>query len=190
MYPLTGLILAGGKSFRFGTDKALALYEGKRLVERSVDLVTKVGLKPIVVTREGPDYSFLGCSILRDKLPEIGPLGGIYTAMTVFKKTDFLILTCDMPALTPDILIALLSDVDGPCPIRLFSTDSKIQPFPGIYRSEIFGSLSQHLIEGRRSMLGLIEQISGVKIISWQKSQETFLNVNRPEDLVVKGSVF
>ena len=106
---MRGLVLAGGKSSRFGEDKALAAYEGTNLLERAVGLLDQMNLRPVVVTRDGAAYSFLSCTVIPDKVPDKGPLGGIYTAMSVFKGTDFLAITCDMPLLNPMLLAALFS---------------------------------------------------------------------------------
>ena len=106
---IRGLVLAGGKSSRFGSNKAVASYQGVRLIERAVSLLNELGLKPVVAARKEMDYTFLKCVTICDKLPDLGPLGGLYTAMTIFKNTPFLVLTCDMPALTPSILSDLLT---------------------------------------------------------------------------------
>ena len=49
---IRGLVLAGGKSSRFGSDKALALYEGMTFLERATSLLEALNLKPVVVTRQ------------------------------------------------------------------------------------------------------------------------------------------
>ncbi len=179
---LRGLVLAGGKSRRFGQDKASAMYKGKRLLEHAVGLLTALHLKPIVVTRLGVDYPFLNCPILYDKLPEMGPLGGIYTAMNRFKKVDFIVLTCDMPDLGPTLALQLLEHLEDDY-LTVFSHRLVPQPFPGIYPSSLCSLIGQRLIQNNLSMAGLIEASSHKKILSWTGSPEAFLNVNRKEDI-------
>ena len=110
---IRGLVLAGGKSSRFGEDKALAHYEGISFLERAVNSLKLLGLHPVVVTRRGADYSFVRCPVIYDKFPEQGPLGGIYTALTVFRETAFLTLTCDMPFVTLAALSGLLEEKES-----------------------------------------------------------------------------
>ena len=180
---ILGLVLAGGKSRRFGEDKALALYDGKGFLERAVDLLREVGLKPAVVTRHGADYSFLRCPVLRDKLPEKGPLGGIYTAMKIFGDTHFLVLTCDMPALNVSALTQLL-EPRQPVDITVFSHHSTLQPFPAVYSASLFASVRRRLFQERLSMTGLLEETVNKRILSWEGDPEIFLNVNHREDIL------
>ena len=149
---MKGLILAGGKSRRFGTDKALAVHEGKTLLEKAANLLLSVRLEPVIVTRRGADYFFAGCTVLMDALADKGPLGGIYTAMSFFKETPFLILTCDMPALTPAALSALLSAHEKEGAATVFrAVDGQIQPFPGIVEPSLFQTVRDRLFQDQLS---------------------------------------
>ena len=177
-----GLVLAGGKSSRFGEDKASVFYKGKRFIEHAADLLESIGLKPVVVTRQGADYPFLRCPVLRDKLPEKGPLGGIYTAMSVFKNISFLVLTCDMPALHSSALLKLLTHQSTQHAI-VFSYNSALQPFPGIYSSSLFVPIGRRIIKGNLSMTGLLEETDDKTVLSWRSDGSIFLNINRKEDI-------
>lgn len=182
---MRGLILAGGKSQRFGTDKALAVHEGKTLLEKAVNLLLSVRLEPVIVTRRGADYSFAGCTVLMDVLADKGPLGGIYTAMSFFKENPFLILTCDMPALTPAALSALLSAREKQNAATVFqSADGQVQPFPGIYEPSLFQTVRERLFQDQLSIQGLLDDVPTRKVVLWEGPAEVLANVNRGEDLV------
>ena len=181
---MRGLILAGGKSSRFGTDKALAVYEGVTFLERAVLLLRSLDLKLVVVTRRGADYPFTQCTTLYDKLPEKGPLGGIYTAMSWFKATPFLVLTCDMPALTRDVLQRLLDHHEPSKQLTFYSTrDGAEQPFPGIYEPSSFANVRERLKRDELSIKGLMQEIVTRKAIDWKGDQDIFRNINSKEDL-------
>ncbi|MGH7197710.1 MAG: molybdenum cofactor guanylyltransferase [Candidatus Omnitrophota bacterium] len=181
---IKGLVLAGGKSSRFGKDKALALYEGTSLLERAVDLLERMSLQPVVVTRGGAEYSFLKAPVVQDKLPEKGPLGGLYTAMSGFNGTDFLVLTCDMPLLNAPLLSALLSAYSDHRQTTVFRMgDGAIQPFPGIYTAGIFSLVQERVFRGELSLQGLLDNIFPKQVIDWQGQPHLFANVNRREDL-------
>ena len=186
---MKGLILAGGTSSRFGSDKALALYEGKSFLEHAVLLLRSVDLKPVIVTRRGADYSFLDCPVIYDQLPEKGPLGGIYTAMTVFKNTPFLILTCDMPALTSEALSGLLGAHESTAQITLYSlTNGSSQPFPAIYEPSLLSTIKQKILRDELSMHSLLGSTPAPKVVEWKEDAGVFCNVNHREDLVRKTS--
>ena len=182
---MRGLILAGGKSSRFGADKALAVYEGVTFLERAVLLLASMDLKPVVVTRRGADYPSVQCTTIYDKLPEKGPLGGIYSAMSSFKKTAFLVLTCDMPALTRDVLLELLDQHEPSRKLTLYSTGERAeQPFPGIYEPAILDIVREKLKKDELSMKGLIQEIVSRKMIAWKGAHDIFRNINTQKDLI------
>ena len=181
---IRGLVLAGGKSSRFGSNKAIASYQGTRLIERAVSLLNDLGLKPIVAVRKGMDYPFLKCVTIYDKLPDLGPLGGIYTAMTIFKNTSFLVLTCDMPALTPSILSELLTKHEPSSLITAYSTqDGCIQPFPAVYEPLLLGIVREKLKKSNLSMYNLLDRTPSRKLIPWQGDSHIFININSAKEL-------
>lgn len=182
---IRGLVLAGGKSSRFGTDKALANYNGATFIERAVSVLAALRLKPIVVTRKGADYSLAGCTMIYDKLPDKGPLGGIYTAMSIFKNTAFLVLTCDMPALTPAVISDLLKDHKPHFGATVYSIDgSSIEPFPGIYDPLLFEIIRDGLKSDDLSMQSLLDKVPAKKVVLWKGDPAIFSNINRKEDLI------
>ena len=186
---IKGLVLAGGKSSRFGQDKALALYQGVRFLDRTVALLGSVDLKPIVVTRRNADYSFLKCPVFYDKLPDQGPLGGIYTAMTVFKKTTFLILTCDMPALTSPALRELLNEHEPARQLTYYSTANRAeQPFPGIFEPSVLMIVREKLKKNDLSVAALFRELPMKKSVKWKGEPGIFRNINSKKDLEIVPS--
>lgn len=103
-----GIILAGGKSRRFGEDKALAKIEGDLMIKKVAGFLISLKLRPVVIANDPGKYSFLPYSILKDIRPEQGPLGGLYTACHHFPGSSLLVLTCDMPFVGPRLLRKLL----------------------------------------------------------------------------------
>ena len=186
---IRGLVLAGGKSSRFGSNKAIARYQGVRLVEHAVSLLNELDLKPVVAVRRGMDYPFLKCVMIYDKLPDQGPLGGIYTAMTIFKSTSFLVLTCDMPALTPSVLSELLTKHEPSSMITAYSTqEGCIQPFPAVYEPALLGIVRDKLKNSNLSIHDLLDKTPSRKLIPWQGDSHVFTNINSAQELkILKG---
>lgn len=179
-----GVILAGGRSQRFGSDKALALYEGKPLVRRAVDLVRSVGLAACVITEKQRDYSFLDCPIYFDRNSFRGPLAGLERAFEVFPDKKILVLTCDMPFLTKKNLRCLLEKNQEGVPAVLYRLHpDRFQPFPGLYTSSLRRVL--HLDHGKKnSMQEFLKSVEGILEIDTDGSAENFSNINRPDDLL------
>ena len=182
---IRGLVLAGGKSLRFGSDKAQAVYRGMSLLNHAVALLNDLDLKPVVVTRRNTGTSDLKCVTVYDQLPDQGPLGGIDTAMRVFRDVSFLVLTCDMPHLTRELLSELLSAHQNSHEVTLFSIHGRLQPFPGIYGASLRKRIRTHLTKGDRSMRRLLETTENKRWILSGKDTAVFHNVNFMHDLAV-----
>src|SRR3989338_5858790 len=105
-----GIVLAGGKSSRFGEDKALALLDGVTFLETAVRRLQEIGLRVTVITNRTRDYSglHLGCDIQTDIIEEKGPLGGLYTACRLFPGHAVLVVVCDMPSMSVSLLERLI----------------------------------------------------------------------------------
>jgi molybdopterin-guanine dinucleotide biosynthesis protein A len=76
-----GIILAGGKSSRFKANKALAMIESQRLIDRIVAVLASVFPKIILVTNTPEQYKMLGVQMVMDIIPKKGPLSGIHAGL-------------------------------------------------------------------------------------------------------------
>ena len=179
-----GIVLAGGKSSRFGEDKAQAMIQGTTLLEKALILLKQFRCNPIVVTNEMRDYRFLNCPVTRDIIPGKGPLGGLYTAMLDFKETSLLVLTCDMPALTLDVLEVLTHVHEKERKATVYGlNDNQQLPFPGIYESALVENIRKRLNENRLSMRDFLDLIPEKKTIPADCISDIFININEKKDL-------
>ncbi len=180
---LKGIVLAGGKSSRFGEDKSLAQWKGATLLERAVDLLNALDLDPEVIVSSDKQYSFLTCPTHNDIVPEKGPLGGLVTAFSLFPESALLVLTCDMPFLTQGVLRELVqAHQRSDCPV-VFEADGVRQPFPGIYLSAFKTQAQECLVSTRPSVKHFLSLIPTLEILPAPADLKVFLNVNTPEDL-------
>jgi molybdenum cofactor guanylyltransferase len=108
---IAGYVLAGGGSTRFGRDKALVEVGGRPMLERMVELLRRVA-KEVKIVAAPNKYAKFGVTMVEDQWPGEGPLGGIVTALEDAARNTAppewnLILSCDMPFLTPEWLAFL-----------------------------------------------------------------------------------
>ena len=178
-----GIILAGGKSSRFGKDKALAQCEGKTLLARTVNLLDGLRLDTVVITSDQMDYSFLPCRVEKDLIPSKGPLGGLYTACSLFPEAYLLVLTCDMPLLTEEVLKQLMQNYRNSDQAAVFSIDHVLQPFPGIYKADLKKVIHDCLVYDELSMKLFLSRIPNKRVVPVIFDLKAFRNVNRQEDL-------
>ena len=180
-----GIVLAGGKSSRFGEDKALAVINGKTLLETAVSRLKNVGLSVTVITNRTRDYSFLGSAvdIQSDLIEEKGPLGGLYTACRLYPDKALLVVTCDMPAVTAASLKELLFHHKRESLTTLFSMNGADLPFPGIYGSVLADIVLSQIQQNNLSMGGLLAKLPSINRFQNCCLNELFININEREDL-------
>ena len=111
MMPTTAYLLAGGGSTRFGRDKALAELGGRTMLKGMFGLLSGV-TRQVRIVAANAKYKGLGVEVVPDRWPGQGPLGGIITALedaarSVPQPEWNLIVSCDMPFLTPEWLVFL-----------------------------------------------------------------------------------
>src|SRR3984885_1114552 len=108
----SGFVLAGGASKRMGQPKALLPYRGTTLVEHVAKIVQEAAgsaaPSPVIVIGDPDRLGHLGFQVFPDELPGCGPASGIYTALRVTQTDWNLVVACDMPGVTTDLLRELL----------------------------------------------------------------------------------
>lgn len=106
---VTGFILAGGKSSRMKTDKGLLDLGGKKMIQWVIDAIMSF-VDDIIIISNVDKYNEFGFPVQGDIILGSGPMGGIYTALTMSKTKKNLIVSCDMPFLTSEIITKLIND--------------------------------------------------------------------------------
>ena len=104
MSAITGIILAGGKSERMGTDKGLILYKGKPFIKHVYEAMKAVLGNNIVVVSSNAAYDAFGYRRIEDLIADKGPVGGLYTALKQSKTKLNLVLSVDVPLISSELL--------------------------------------------------------------------------------------
>ena len=169
---LLGAVLAGGRSSRFGSDKALALMpDGRMLIDHAV-----AAIAPHVETVVVCGRTVEGMTSLSDRpAPDMGPLGGLNAALHHARDEGYdAVLTtgCDMPVY-PAALVEALAGEDAAV--------LKGQQLAGFWPAGLADELDAHLAEeNSRSIYGWLERI-GARIV--ERADIVLPNINRPQDL-------
>ncbi len=130
-----GFVLVGGHSTRMGRDKALLEFQGSTLAGRIAECVRRVAGNVTLIGR--PErYRELGYTVIPDRVPGCGPLGGVYTALSASHAEWNLMVACDMPLVTTEFLEALFSNAEsGPstvdCVVSELTTAGSESATPG-----------------------------------------------------------
>lgn len=150
---LKGLVLAGGRSRRMGTDKADLRYGDSPQAARALDLLD--GFCDEVFVSRAPDQEAPSgveeSHILRDRFLGLGPLGGILTALSSDRSAAWLVVACDLPLLTRDTIASLVDSRDSSRQATAFlSPDGQFpEPLCAIWEPSTFRLALQALETGR-----------------------------------------
>jgi molybdopterin-guanine dinucleotide biosynthesis protein A len=140
MPPLrSGIVLAGGRSTRFGSDKLAATIDGVALVRRAVDALAAVTDGVIVVLPPGVERDDLPGNVVitHDLQVGEGPLAGLHTGLLAAVRTDeVLVAGGDMPDLQPSVLRLLLDTLaDASVDAAALADGDRARPLPMALRT-------------------------------------------------------
>ena len=109
MEPCVGILLAGGGATRFGgAPKGLARIEGSRIADRVLVALTMATSRQVIVANDPrAAHWFPAHEIVRDRVPGLGPLAGLVTALEAAGGAPALVVAWDMPYVTGPLLRAL-----------------------------------------------------------------------------------
>ncbi|MDE0682158.1 MAG: molybdenum cofactor guanylyltransferase [Candidatus Poribacteria bacterium] len=201
--PVTGVILAGGKSRRMGQNKALIQLGDSPLIEHVIRRLRLVVDELLLITNTPTEYTHLGLPMHSDIIPDTGALGGIYTGLMHASHDTVLCVACDSPFLQPKLLsylISILREYDVVMPYTYsrnrgievtnpsHSTDQMtLQTLCAVYAKRCLPVIEQmlnepdlrvHALQERANILTLAPEIWK----TYDSEGHSFFNVNTPED--------
>lgn len=159
---ILGAVLAGGRSSRFGSDKAAACWDGRSLADHAAALIAPYVDRVVVI---GADADLPG--------PGLGPLGGIAGAFDLAAGEGFtsvFTIGCDMPRAPVELIAALLRRAPSYCPDA---------PVLGHWPAALGAQLQAWLTGEDRSVRGWARAVGALPI----PSPAPLANVNTPADL-------
>ncbi|WP_435162189.1 molybdenum cofactor guanylyltransferase [Halorubrum sp. SY-15] len=191
---LRGVVLAGGRSRRFGDrDKALATLDGRTLVSRAVDAVASLAARPpLVAVGTASRRALLGSGIGRpveyvfDPPGTGGPVGGILAAARATEAERIAVVGCDMPLVTTEAIRWLAgqsADADAIVPV---DEGGQLQPVFAVYRTTALTAVESRLTSA--ALFGLLDELDVHRVPVASAPTEggvdrALTNVNTPADL-------
>jgi molybdopterin-guanine dinucleotide biosynthesis protein A len=178
--PLYGLLLTGGKSTRMGQDKSKINYHGQPQFEYYYNLLNKYCEKTFLSCRIDQSSEF-DLPIIQDKFIDIGPAGGILSALTSYNDTAFLVLACDLPFVTNKTIENLISQRNPFKTATAYKSEENLpEPLCAIYepksKLKLFEFLALNYSCPRKVLIN-----SETKLIE-QIHKNELDNINYPEE--------
>jgi len=184
---LTGIILAGGKNRRIGTNKAFLVVNGTRIIDRTVGIFKDIFAEVIIVTNEPLAYLDQNITIVTDILPDKGALGGLYTGLFFAHHSRAFVCACDMPFIDKKFIEYMISQA-GSYDIVVPDAGDGLQPMHAIYSKKFLVEIKT-LLEQDKLKIACMYKNSRTLIIysdtidTFPPGKKMFLNVNTYDDL-------
>ena len=178
---LTGVVLAGGHSRRFGSDKSKHVVRGARMIDHVISAVSPLARDVLVSVRmpaSMPDGML--ARVVVDRVRGRGPLSGLHAALCSCATPWLLVVACDMPNVTSEALGQLVRRCrSGTEAVIAVDRDGRRHPLCACYHRSILGQVEDALISRDHSMHGLLGRLA-VRCVALP--EEVLRNVNRPDE--------
>jgi molybdenum cofactor guanylyltransferase len=163
-----------------GRDKALLPYRGTTLLEHAArEVLAATGV--VTVIGDPERYSRFGFPVVADRIPGFGPLSGIHTALSITQADWNLVVACDMPAISPELLRALMACAarSGRDCVAAAGRGGEPEPLCAVYHRRSLAVLEQALKEKRLKMRDLLPEL-GAETCAVELA--ALANVNTPDE--------
>jgi molybdopterin-guanine dinucleotide biosynthesis protein A len=193
---VSGIVLAGGRSSRFGSDKLTARYGDVPLLDRAVGAVARQSAEVIVVVAPSDARTLPSASVpvrrAVDPEPFGGPLVGLLAGLEAAREPIVLVAGGDMPTMSDAVLGSLvraLVSAEEAAQAAVLVQRGVAQPLPAAVRNGAATQAARALIaDGERSLVALIARLPTRRVeeIEWRSLDpegETLRDIDRPGDI-------
>jgi molybdenum cofactor guanylyltransferase len=185
MISLSGAVLAGGRSSRFGRDKALEVWEGQTLLEHALTSLEDC-TERFIVGGTSERYGFAGVPIHTDLEAHQGSLYGLARALEIAQSDRVAVMACDMPGLTRAFW-NFMTSLEPAQIVIPENADGFLEPLATIYGTSCLPTIRTALENNQLRMTGWHDGLE-VRIVSWTELEprfgsKLFRNVNTQADL-------
>lgn len=178
-----GLILAGGRSRRMGTDKALVTLAGRPLLAHVVERLAPQVDRVVISSNASPvRFAAFGLPVLADILGgHRGPLAGVHAALAAFPGSAIVSVAVDLPLLPRDLVARLKAGWDGArC---RFAACGGRHALAVLWPSGLASALEGFLLEGHFSVSEWLDRHGEPVVVLPSGDADLGHNINTPADL-------
>ena len=190
--PVTGFVLAGGKSARMGRDKGLLEIGGQTLIQSAVGLLKELTDRVVIL---GPSerYGFLDLPVLPDLVPSRGPLSAIYTGLERSGTAVNVFLACDMPLMQATFLRLLVERAPLADAVLMRLGDGSLEPLCAVYNRSCLPVVKVNYERQRFKLSDLFPELRTLYLTEADLQdlgldRMIFTNLNTPGDLEQPGA--
>lgn len=160
---IAGAVLAGGKSTRMKSNKALLSVDGVPFIRRIVDTLERRFSRIYISANRADDYVFLNHPIIPDVYEDGGPLAGIHAVLKSVSAAYVFTVSCDVPFISTDVIDTLIEKTE-PDTILIADDGTHIHPLIGIYPRSVCDNLGKYLQSGERKARRFLETVDHKRV--------------------------
>jgi len=177
---ISGVILAGGQSKRFGSNKSFALFHGISFIKRVEQVMRPLFSDLLMVTNTPEVYKSPSYTVITDDIPHQGPLGGIVTALRKAKHERIFVVACDMPLLDANDIVQIIDAGNGYDAV-IPQHGERREYLLALYSRRLLNPMDLALRSGQRSLKGFFKDRPN---IAWVPVEaKSSFNINTKQDL-------
>jgi len=186
---ITGIILAGGKSSRMGTDKGFLLLNNKPFIQYSIEALKPL-VSEIIIVSDNPDYDAFRLKRVNDITKNAGPVAGICSGLEASSTSYNLILSCDIPLISSEILQKLIDNIHDGYEVIQVESINKTMPLIALYRKSVKETFKNLLEKDERRLRVAIQACKFKNVALEARYQISTSNVNTKEELKAIEDVY
>lgn len=182
---VSGVVLAGGKSSRMGTAKALLPFDDTPLIVHIVTGLKRLFAEVIVVAAADQQLPPLPATVVHDDVAYQGPVGGLCYGLAAVREEAAFVTSCDSVFLNPSLVLHLVSRLDD-YDVVVPQWDGRLQPLHAVYRRAVLPLLQTQLARGDLRPVSLFDKVRTLRVEEDEIRRldpegASFFNMNTPE---------
>ena len=184
---IAAAIIAGGKNTRMaGKNKAFIKINNTPLIHRTIDVLEGIFDEILLVTNSPEDFRMYrkDTCIIPDIIKDIGPLGGIHSALSHTTKEAVFIVACDMPYLHTGLIRRLMEEAKKYIKSSIIPYSERgLEPLHAIYSKSSLENLNPFLDKREFSIREFLKHCDCKYIKAQDDEMSSFYNINTQLDL-------
>jgi len=178
---VAAVILVGGKSRRFGSDKAHISLCGESIQDRIIRITRHVTTNIVLSGATTNQIRKADVPVLPDAFPGIGPIAGLHAALRNDLAPWILLVACDLPLITSDLLEKIVQARSAACQAVVPVTpDGRRHPVCALYHRSVSHLVTDNIHSQRYALHQLLGRIQYCEM---SVPSELLTNINTPADL-------
>ena len=178
---ITGIILAGGKSSRMGTDKALFVLNGSTFLDHIIRALEPL-VDDILIVSNDERHSKYHFKRVRDTIADAGPISGLHAGLTNSATENNLVLSCDIPLIETSMLEVLLQNNEDDIDVIQLAEANRVHPLIALYKKRSAKHLGKALFDGERKLSIALNGLNIKSVLVSDDKAAALANINTPMD--------